>query len=62
MLCKDQEDFYNEVNTRYVNYKEYLVDKGEWDLETNIETLDASIRNKGVLFYGNEHNEFTKQV
>lgn len=62
MPCKDQEDFYNEVNTRYVNYKEYLVDKGEWDLETNIETLDASIRNKRVLFYGNDYNEFTKSV
>jgi hypothetical protein len=62
MACTDQEDFYNEINTRYVNYKSYLVDKGEWDLETNIETLDASIRNKRVLFYGNDYNEFTKSV
>jgi hypothetical protein len=60
--CIDQEEFYNEVNTRYVNYKEYLVEKGEWDLDTSIQILDAAIRNKRVLFYGSEVNEFTKSV
>lgn len=60
--CSDQEEFYNEVNSRYINYKEYLQEKGDWDLETNIQILDAAIRNKRVLFFGSETNEFTKSV
>jgi hypothetical protein len=62
MACQDQEDFYNDVNAKYVSQKQYLIDKGEWDLDTNIELLDAAIRNKRVVFYGNDYNEFTKSV
>jgi len=60
--CQMQEDFYNEMNTAYVEVKKKLIEADEWDLETNIEDLKASTINKKILYLGNNENQFTKSV
>lgn len=60
--CIDQEVFYNEMNDKYIVHKNFLEENGEWDLDTSIEDLRTSTRNKKAIYIGNNENEFTKSV
>lgn len=60
--CEMQEEFYNDMNAAYSLLKADLIEKDEWDLETNIEDLKSSTINKKVIYIGNNENEFTKSV
>ena len=60
--CLDQEVFYNQMNEKYIAHKLFLEENGEWDLDTSIEDLKTSTRNKKAIYIGNNENEFTKSV
>lgn len=62
IACLDQEVFYNEMNEKYIAHKLFLEESGEWDLDTSIEDLRTSTRNKKAVYIGNNENEFTKSV
>lgn len=62
LMCLEQEKFYDDMNELYVSLKKEKVANQEWDLETSVEDLNASIENKKYLYIGNDENQFTKSV
>jgi hypothetical protein len=62
MSCKDQEEFYDQMNAAYKVVKDTKVEEDEWDVDADIEDLRSSTYNKKLLLLGNNENEFTKSV
>jgi hypothetical protein len=62
LYCTEQERFYDGINEVYSTFKKEKVEAKEWDLETSVEDLNASTRNKKILYMGNDKNQFTKSV
>lgn len=52
LSCKDQENFYTELSSRYVSAVEYLIQAGEYDLEVENMNLDAATLEKEVVVVG----------
>jgi hypothetical protein len=59
---KEQLEFYNGINEMYIQRKKELIEKDEFDIDTNIQDLKASTRNKRVVYFGDDTNLFTKSV
>jgi predicted RNA methylase len=52
LSTKMQQDFYNEIAERYIDYEAYLRQVGEYDLEVEAMNLDAEVLNTKVVKMG----------
>lgn len=61
-ICKDQETFYNTINTLYISKVEELKGKHVYDLETNLIDLKAVIHTRVKVQVGLDTNPFNSNV
>lgn len=61
-LSDEQEYFYNSINALYVDLENKLKESGEYDLETNIIDLKASIKTRLLVSKGGDTNPFDAPV
>lgn len=61
-LSDEQEYFYNTINALYTKLKEQKIEAGEYDLETNIIDLKASIKTRAMVSKGLNTNPFNSSV
>lgn len=61
-LSNEQEYFYNTVNALYIAKKKQLIEEGQYDLETNIVDLKASIKTRVMVSKGQNTNAFNSSV
>ncbi len=52
LSCKLQEEFYNEVNKKYISLIEYLKQTGEYDLEVENVNLEAKVIERQIVVVG----------
>jgi hypothetical protein len=60
--CDKQKKIYNDLNEMYSTLKKQKIEDNDWDLDTQIEDLNAATRNKKVMYFGTDTNEFSKSV
>lgn len=60
--CEDQSYFYDSINVLYKKFKARKQEENEWDIETSIEELQASIKNRVVITKNKETSPFNYSV
>ena len=61
-ICKEQEVFYDTINSAYISKTDELKDKHVYDLETNLMDLRASIKTRVLVQKGEDTNPFNSSV